>query len=58
LCEDHVDEPALCFIHRGFISIISEPLFDKFDNILETKSQEVIDICPTGALSSFIAPVG
>lgn len=51
LCEDHIDEPALCFIHRGFISIISEPLFEEFDNILKTKSQEVIDICPTGALS-------
>jgi predicted molibdopterin-dependent oxidoreductase YjgC len=51
LCEDHIDEPALCFINRGFISIISEPLFEEFDNILTTKSQEVIDICPTGALS-------
>lgn len=52
LCEDHIDEPALCFVHRGFVSIISEPLFEEFDNILKTKSQEVIDICPTGALSS------
>jgi ferredoxin len=51
LCEDHIDEPALCFMNRGFISIISEPLFEEFDNILKTKSQEVIDICPTGALS-------
>lgn len=51
LCEDHIDEPALCFIHRGFISIISESLFEEFDNILKTKSKEVIEICPTGALS-------
>jgi len=53
LCEDSNDEPALCFIHRGFVSIISEPLTEDFDNILKTKSQAVIDICPTGALSKF-----
>jgi ferredoxin len=53
ICEDSNDEPALCFIHRGFVSIISEPLTEDFDNILKTKSQEVIDICPTGALSKF-----
>ena len=51
LCEDLKEEPALCFINRGFISIISEPLTEDFNNILKTKSQEVIDICPTGALS-------
>jgi len=53
LCEDSNDEPALCFIHRGFVSIISEPLTEGFDNVLKTKSQAVIDICPTGALSKF-----
>jgi len=53
LCEDSNDEQALCFIHRGFISIISEPLTEDFNNILKTRSQEVIDICPTGALSKF-----
>jgi predicted molibdopterin-dependent oxidoreductase YjgC len=51
LCVDKKEEPALCFINRGFISIISEPLTEDFNNILKTKSQEVIDICPTGALS-------
>jgi len=51
LCEDSEEEPALCFINRGFVSIISEPLTEKFENILKTKSQEVIAICPTGALS-------
>jgi hypothetical protein len=51
LCEDMKEEPALCFINRGFISIISEPLTEKFDNILKTKSKEVIEVCPTGALS-------
>jgi predicted molibdopterin-dependent oxidoreductase YjgC len=50
-CEDSKDEPALCFIHRGFVSIISEPLTEEFDNILKTKSKDVIEICPTGALS-------
>lgn len=53
LCEDSTDEPALCFINRGFISIISEPLTEDFDSILRTKSKEVIEICPTGALSKF-----
>lgn len=51
VCEDSTDEPALCFIHRGFISIISEPLTESFDNILKTQSQKVVDVCPTGALS-------
>ena len=51
LCEELKEEPALCFINRGFISIISEPLTEDFDNILKTRSKEVVDICPTGALS-------
>ncbi len=51
VCDDHVDEPALCFINRGFVSIISEPLTEEFDNILISRSREVIEICPTGALS-------
>jgi ferredoxin len=51
LCETYKDEPALCFINRGFVSIISEPLTEEFNDILRTKSKEVTDICPTGALS-------
>jgi len=51
LCEELKEEPALCFIHRGFVSIISEPLTEEFDNILKNRSKEVIEICPTGALS-------
>ena len=51
VCEELKEEPALCFINRGFVSIISEPLTEEFNNILKTKSKEVIDICPTGALS-------
>jgi len=50
-CEQVKEEPALCFINRGFISIISEPLTEDFNNILKTKCKEVIEICPTGALS-------
>jgi predicted molibdopterin-dependent oxidoreductase YjgC len=53
LCENSGEEPALCFINRGFITILSEPLTEEFDNILKTKSREVIEICPTGALSQF-----
>jgi predicted molibdopterin-dependent oxidoreductase YjgC len=51
LCEASNDSPALCFINRGFISIISEPLTEDFNDILKAKTNEVIDICPTGALS-------
>jgi NADH dehydrogenase/NADH:ubiquinone oxidoreductase subunit G len=50
VCEDNKDEPALCFIHRGFISIISEPLTAEFDDILRTQTDKVVEVCPTGAL--------
>ena len=53
LCEDTKEEPGLCFINRGFVSIISEPITEDFNNILKSKSNEVIEICPTGALSKF-----
>ena len=53
LCEDSKEEPGLCFINRGFVSIISEPITEDFNNILKSKSNEVIEICPTGALSKF-----
>lgn len=51
LCEQLGEEPALCFINRGFVSIISEPLTADFDDVLKTRSKEVVEICPTGALS-------
>jgi predicted molibdopterin-dependent oxidoreductase YjgC len=51
ICEDSNDEPALCFISRGFVSIISEPLTVEFGDLLKTQSDKVIEICPTGALS-------
>lgn len=53
VCEDSKDEPALCFIHRGFISIISEPLTAEFDDILMTQADKCIEVCPTGALGKF-----
>jgi len=53
VCEDDKDEPALCFINRGFVSIISEPLTEDFNNLLETQTEKCIQVCPTGALSRF-----
>jgi predicted molibdopterin-dependent oxidoreductase YjgC len=53
VCEDRNDEPALCFINRGFISIISEPLTSEYEDILATQAEKCIEICPTGALSHF-----
>ena len=51
--EDNKDQPSLCFINRGFVSIISEPLTEKFENIQKAKADIYIDVCPTGALSRF-----
>jgi ferredoxin len=53
ICEDKTEEPALCFINRGFVSIISEPLTDKFSDVLKKKASECINVCPTGALSYY-----
>jgi predicted molibdopterin-dependent oxidoreductase YjgC len=51
LCEDLGDDKSLCFLNRGFVSIISEPLTEEFSDILKSHNEEVIAICPTGALS-------
>lgn len=53
VCEQGGNEPALCFMNRGFISILSEPITYGFDEVLLTRTREVIDICPTGALAWF-----
>jgi len=53
VCEDNKDQASLCFINRGFISIISEPLTEEFENIQKTKADIYIDVCPTGALTRF-----
>lgn len=47
---DTIDEPALCFINRGFVSIISEPLTAEFVDIPESVAKRSIEVCPTGAL--------
>ena len=51
VCEDSKEKPALCFINRGFISVISEPLTEEFDNTLITQTDKCISVCPTGALA-------
>lgn len=53
ICEDSKDDPSLCFINRGFITIISEPLTTEFEDILELKTDKCVEICPTGALGKF-----
>jgi predicted molibdopterin-dependent oxidoreductase YjgC len=50
---DKGDEPALCFINRGFVSIISEPLTCNFVETMKSTAKECIEICPTGALAYF-----
>jgi NADH dehydrogenase/NADH:ubiquinone oxidoreductase subunit G len=52
-CGDSKAEPSLCFINRGFVSIISEPLTGEFVDISEIVTEKSIDICPTGALGHF-----
>jgi predicted molibdopterin-dependent oxidoreductase YjgC len=53
ICEDSKLEPGLCFINRGFVTILSEPLTNSFEEVLKSKAKECIDICPTGALAWF-----
>jgi predicted molibdopterin-dependent oxidoreductase YjgC len=53
VCEDSTEEPALCFLNRGFVTILSEPLTNGFEDVLKNKTKECIEICPTGALSWF-----
>jgi len=58
LCGDKKEEPSLCFVNRGFVSAISEPLFDNFDDILPTMTDKCIEICPTGALGHYRSITG
>ena len=51
ICEDSTDDPALCFLHRGFVTVLSEPVTESFENVLRKQADAVIKICPTGALS-------
>ncbi|MDY0097999.1 MAG: 2Fe-2S iron-sulfur cluster-binding protein [Bacteroidales bacterium] len=53
VCGDNRDDQALCFINRGFLTVLSEPLTEEFDSTLKTMSDKCIEICPTGALSRY-----
>lgn len=48
---DETDHPSLCFTGRGYMSLISEPLTANFNSILLTGADDVINVCPTGALA-------
>lgn len=43
-------QPSLCFRGRGFGTIISEPLYHNFVDILNDAAPQFVAICPTGAL--------
>jgi len=49
--EDSPDAPALCFINRGFVSIISEPLTVEYADIPDAVAKKCVEVCPTGALA-------
>jgi ferredoxin len=53
VCADNNDDPPLCFINRGFVSIISEPLTCEFVETMKSTSDKCIDVCPTGALAYY-----
>lgn len=53
ISEDSTDNPSLCFLHRGFITVLSEPVTESFENVLREQADKVIEICPTGALAYF-----
>ncbi len=47
---DQTDSPSLCFTGRGFMSLISEPLTNNFNDVFMNGIEDVIKACPTGAL--------
>ncbi len=47
---DRTDDPSLCFTGRGSMSLVSEPLTVSFEDILKNGIEDVVNICPTGAL--------
>jgi hypothetical protein len=44
-------QPSLCFRGRGYETIITEPLYHEFVDILNDAVREFAEICPTGALA-------
>jgi predicted molibdopterin-dependent oxidoreductase YjgC len=53
ICEDKSDDPPLCYLNRGFVSIISEPLTSEFTDTMRSTARQCIEVCPTGALAYF-----
>ncbi len=51
--DDSAKEPALCFINRGFVSLISEPLTVEYEDIPASVAKKCVEVCPTGALAFF-----
>ena len=49
--ENKTNDSSLCFTGRGYMSIISQPLTNSFNEILNENIDELVNICPTGALS-------
>jgi predicted molibdopterin-dependent oxidoreductase YjgC len=48
--ESRTNGEALCFTGRGYMSIISQPLTHEFNEIVINNIDELVNICPTGAL--------
>ncbi len=51
LGEKLTGQPTLCFRGRGYETIITEPLYHDFVDILNDAAREFAEICPTGALA-------
>ena len=51
LGEKLTGQPSLCFRGRGYETIITEPLYHDFVDILKDAAREFAEICPTGALA-------
>ncbi len=49
--ENKTNDSSLCFTGRGYMSIISQPMTHSFNEILNENIDELVNICPTGALS-------
>jgi len=51
LGEQLTGAPSLCFRGRGYETIITEPLYHEFADILNDSAPRLAAICPTGALA-------
>lgn len=48
---DTSEDPGFCFINRGFVSLVSEPLTAGFEDIPMSVAEKCVEVCPTGALA-------